>query len=1852
MLQKEVHLVKKEKTLGRPTLARTAKIGIINRGEAAVRFIRAVKEFNLLHGTQFSTVAYYIEAESDALFVKEADSAYNLHELPGYGTFTGSPYLNCPFLVNALLSHGCEGIWVGWGFVAENADFAALAEEKGLVLIGPTALAMDLLGDKIKAKELADQSRVPTCPWSGGPLESLEHAQKMAEKIGYPVILKSANGGGGRGIRKVFTAAELPQQFQSVSDEIYRFYGNRVIFMEALVVRGRHLEVQCLADIHGNVHTFGVRDCSVQRNNQKIIEETPPAHLPADFLKEVEASAERLLKAAKYHGAGTVEYLYDIDRKQAFFMEVNTRLQVEHPITEQLFQIDLVQLQLRVAMGEVLQHLPKEPHGHVIELRLNAEDPDQKFAPTPGQIKRFILPNLPGIRIDSGFEWGSRIPSDFDSMIAKIIAHGPNRAATIAKLVRTLNELQIEIENGSTNQGFLLELLSNEAVKAGGVQTDFVEGFLVSPERRKIKTNWNIAVVAAAIYQYEKRYAEEFENFTDKVRRFSAPRVMPELTAEVQLSANGQQITALVRSVADHTYHIQIGEQLVEVEYVSWGDEIILKAGGRKHKLQIVPRADALQCEVDGIPYFLPIDSGGKVKAPSPSVVLTVQVKEGSKVKKGDLLLTLEAMKMEMTVSAIEDGTVTGVMVRPGEQVAAGQVLIDIEAAGDGTKEEAKVQEQQPAISFSALEIPKVLPQDSYRQRVWQALRRDYLACFLGFDYMSPVGQNLQQIEQFLEEHEDYRKTWSALLIDSIRAFIKVQRLFTNDLYEADGTRSADVHECFMHYLLRREDREKGLPAPFLERMTAAIHLYGWGDVKNHETTTRALFHLYKAYANKSDAVELLRLSLLLLQRHFKTAEEFTSPEEFSDLLNELVTVGKSGVLIDSATFTRFELVDRVFQQNVQKSRQEQIATLLKPFLQEGEKDAKLMAEIIGSGHQIVSHLVSLYDRSSSRSKIILELIAKRFNRDRTIESGELFEEEGIQLYKLRSRKHNDHVPFVVSIVEEDEFFNSFAKIQTAFERHKEDRLESVLLIRCSSQNPELVYVHHLAKNPLPVSFCSLGLCREEDYSYRTFHHAQGQWQENIRRRAFSPLRYREMRLERMDAFDLELLYHSRYVHVVKLEAKDNSKDQRLFAFVEVPETRFDFSEDQLIQRINAFELGILEAAKAIREQQARHKKAYFWNRIIVHIGHTHPLKLEQVGEYPKKIAGMVEGIGLEKIVIYTHVVGRQRAAIEVEVLVEKFSTRSTTRGRIPSREALKPLDSYATRLVNSMRLQSPYPYEVISMLTTANESEFPAGEFTEYDISFDANGQQTTVSVEGRAPGQNLSNVVFGKIRSRDADGFAYERVLLLGDPSKDLGSLAEAECRRVMAAIDLADQDGIPLEWVPISSGAAIDMQTGTENLDWTARVLRRLIEFTQAGGEINIIVAGINVGAQAYWNAEATMLMHTKGVLIMTENGSMVLTGKKALDFSGSVSAEDNIGIGGVERIMAPNGQAQFRVRDLADAYRLLYRHYRLSYVSKCLPYGSKRPSLDPSDRDVSIYPYQDKLNQGFRSIGDIIGPANAEKKKPFDMRQVLHAVRDQDADFIERWQAMRDAETAIIWETQIGGYPVGLVGIESRPLKRYADVPNDGPESWTGGTLYPYSSKKVARAINAFSAQMPVVVLANLSGFDGSPESLRRLQLEYGAEIGRAVVNFQGPLIFVVIARYHGGAYVVFSKTLNPKMKAVALEGTFASVIGGAPAAAVVFPRQVMKNTFDDPQVVALQGQLKRGEITRAQYDDIFQTVHLEHQAKVAQKFEKIHSVERALQVGSIDDIITATDLRPYITEQLKLGIEDFLQNPKP
>jgi acetyl-CoA carboxylase carboxyltransferase component len=571
--------------------------------------------------------------------------------------------------------------------------------------------------------------------------------------------------------------------------------------------------------------------------------------------------------------------------------------------------------------------------------------------------------------------------------------------------------------------------------------------------------------------------------------------------------------------------------------------------------------------------------------------------------------------------------------------------------------------------------------------------------------------------------------------------------------------------------------------------------------------------------------------------------------------------------------------------------------------------------------------------------------------------------------------------------------------------------------------------------------------------------------------------------------------------------------------------------------------------------------------------------------------------------------------------------------------EPLRVLDDYAEKVLSSRARGAVYPYELAPLLAG------PDGTFVEHDLD-----EQGRLAPVDRPPGRNTAGIIAGVVSTptkRYPEGMT--RVVLFGDPTKALGTVAEPECARVVAALDLAEERGIPVEWFALSSGARISMDSGTENMDWVSRALRRIITFTQAGGEINVVVAGINVGAQPYWNAEATMLMHTKGILVMTPDSAMVLTGKHSLDYSGGVSAEDNFGIGGYDRVMGPNGQAQYWAPNLTAACELLFQHYEHAYVAPGERWARPAETDDPRERDVRSFPHEHPSSD-FTTVGDIFSAtANPERKKPFDIRTLMHAVTDQDHPVLERWAGMAEADTSVVFDAHLGGHPVELIGIESRPIPRRGSYPADGPDQWTAGTLFPRSSKKTARAINAASRNRPLVVLANLSGFDGSPESLRMLQLEYGAEIGRAITNFDGPIVFCVVSRYHGGAFVVFSGVLNENMEVLAVEGSYASVLGGAPAAAVVFTREVDKRTSADARVreleaaVSAAGGVQQAHL-RAELATLRAGVRSEKLGEVAAEFEAVHDIDRARRVGSVHDIVPAAELRPRLIAAVERGMQ--------
>lgn len=439
------------------------KVLIANRGEIAVRIIRACREMNI------KTVAIYSEADKDSLHTKLADQAICVGSAA-----PAKSYLNVKNILEAANVTGADGIHPGFGFLSENAKFAKMCTESNIKFIGPSAEVINLMGNKTNAKQLMKDAGVPTVPGSDGKLNSLEEAKKIAKKVGYPVMLKASSGGGGKGIRLCNNEEELVNSYDIVKQEAKVSFNDDELYLEKCIVNPRHVEIQILADEYGNCIHLGERDCSLQRKNQKVLEESPSTVLDDTLRKKMGEAAIKAVKAAGYSNAGTIEFLVDKD-KNFYFMEMNTRIQVEHPVTEWVTGVDIVKEQLKIASGEKLEYKQKDITftGHSIECRINAENPYKNFRPSPGEIKELNLPGGNGVRIDTAVYTGYKIPPVYDSMIAKLIVHGKDRDEAIAKMKRALDECVID--GIDTNIDFLYKILENKNFQSGNFDTSFIK---------------------------------------------------------------------------------------------------------------------------------------------------------------------------------------------------------------------------------------------------------------------------------------------------------------------------------------------------------------------------------------------------------------------------------------------------------------------------------------------------------------------------------------------------------------------------------------------------------------------------------------------------------------------------------------------------------------------------------------------------------------------------------------------------------------------------------------------------------------------------------------------------------------------------------------------------------------------------------------------------------------------------------------------------------------------------------------------------------------------------------------------------------------------------------------------------------------------------------------------------------------------------------------------------------------------------------------------------------------------------------------------------------------------------------
>ena len=583
------------------------KVLIANRGEIAVRIARAAKD----SGRQ--SVAVYSDQDRDSLHVRVADEAYSLN-----GTTSQETYLVIEKLISIAKRSNCDGVHPGYGFLAENADFARAVISAGMKWIGPSPEAIERLGDKVSARHVAEKVGAPLAPGTLNPVDSAKEVLEFVTKHGLPVAIKAAYGGGGRGIKVAYQESEIAELFESATREAVAAFGRGECFVEKYLEKPRHVETQCLADSAGNVVVISTRDCSLQRRHQKLVEEAPAPFLSTEQETKLYESSKAILKEVGYQGAGTCEFLIAQDGTISF-LEVNTRLQVEHPVSEEVTGLDLVREQFRIAEGGLIDYPDPVIIGHSFEFRINGEDPGRNFMPAPGPVHVFRAPGGPGVRVDSGVESGDSIPGNFDSMIAKLIVTGKDRTQALERSRRALAELQVL--GLPTVIPFHRRIVNHPAFVATDGKFDVYT--------RWIETEWNNDI-------------EPWAGQADQIDQLANSR------SSVVVEVDGKRLEVSLPSRM-----LQTGSQFA--------------TGGRAPKRNISS-------------HHASSGAGDKaIKAPMQSTVVKLAVAAGDKVVEGDQILVLEAMKMEQSITSPRNGVIKAVKVSVGETVPSGTVLIEFE---------------------------------------------------------------------------------------------------------------------------------------------------------------------------------------------------------------------------------------------------------------------------------------------------------------------------------------------------------------------------------------------------------------------------------------------------------------------------------------------------------------------------------------------------------------------------------------------------------------------------------------------------------------------------------------------------------------------------------------------------------------------------------------------------------------------------------------------------------------------------------------------------------------------------------------------------------------------------------------------------------------------------------------------------------------------------------------------------------------------------------------------------------------------------------------------------------------------
>ena len=1404
------------------------RVAIVNRGEAAMRFIHAASEYRQEHKVPMRTIALFTEPDRHAKFVREADEAFSL----GTACFTDpetlrpkSSYLDYRRLEQALAATRADAVWVGWGFVAEHAAFADLCQEMGIVFIGPGGNVMRKLGDKISAKRLAEQSHIPIAPWSGGPVETLEDACSHAERIGFPLLIKATAGGGGRGIRVVRSMDDLSQAFDSARSEAFKSFGDPTVFLEHLVEGARHVEVQIIADQYGTTWALGVRDCTIQRRHQKVLEEAPSPALSRQEDEAVRQAAIRLGEAAGYCSAGTVEFLYHPESHHFWFMEVNTRLQVEHPVTECTTGLDLVKLQIRVARGERLEGLPPRSTGHAIEVRLNAEDPENGFAAAPGLLERFRIATGPGVRVDTGVAEGDTIPPDFDSMIAKIIAHGQSRPEALARLQRALRESVIVIKGGSSNKAFLLELLDRSEVQSGKVDVEWLDREGAARHQLPGK-HADVALVQAAIDAYDAELAIEQSQFFASAAR-GRPRVRSEINRTLALRYRGHLYSMKTHRLGPLDYKVEVDGTQIECRLERRGQyECWLTAFGRRFHIVSMVQSVHSRIEVDGVAHQVDRDDGGFVHAPAPAVVVSIAVKPGDMVVVGDRLAVLEAMKMETQVVAPFSGRVQQVLTMPNVQVDTGAPLVRIEgiASDDGVIAQNRVIFGASQVSGEHNE-----PSISRCRENLQALRQ----LMLGFD-LDPA-HSARQFATWSQicpaDSDEVRRSENEILSIFVDICSLFQREPEVDHRVAGEEPSAEAY--LFSYLRMVETNGEGLPSSFVDALRRALAHYGVCTLEASTRLKESLLWICKSHQRMEQQVTAI---LGILERRLRQAN---SPEpgvngSFRLLLDQMISITHEPYpsISDLAGEVRYRYFDQpAFEHTRTQAYNEAEGHLDYLAGHPAAPDRQSRIHGLIECPQLLAGLFAgrLPAADPTLRRTMLEILTWRYYKIRALQNlvwPEInehcfvtaeYDHEGKRVhvfacyaeYNGLSEAAQEMLPAITKVRAEDDIVIDFHVCYSG-------KLDPDALQRdVQSMLNRINFTRPIRRIVVSVAAIRHGE-RVSHMQHFTYRLSPGGYEEEKLYRGLHPMMGKRLHLWRLSNFKIERLPSVADVYLLHAVANDNPKDERLFAAAEVRDVTPVRDEAGRIVQLPHLERMLMEALAAIRLFQSRRRpqERLYWNRVFLYVWPSLNLKPDELQDIVRRLVPSTEGLGLEQVAVRARIPNPTTG--EMRDMVVRISSPVGSGLLITFRPAdkllpLKSLTAYDQKLIRVRQRGMVYPYEIIKMLTPAREAtrtEFPTGDFVEHDL----NAAGRLVPTE-RPYGQNKANIIVGVIRNfttRYPEGMA--RVLLLGDPSRDLGALAELECRLIIGASESGRGEG--------RSGGMVPNLGGCEDLDGKRR------------------------------------------------------------------------------------------------------------------------------------------------------------------------------------------------------------------------------------------------------------------------------------------------------------------------------------------------------------------------------------------------------------------------------------------------